>query len=167
MKTKDRLKEFVRFLNMGQNSFEKEVGIANGYLASKSQTISSDTIEKVTSKYPNLNLEWLLTGKGEMLKNSGVSVGNNNKGDIANNSSSINKNKINVSLPESGTQKIIKPDSTIELTSSDSSSLELESIKKDNEALRLQISHLKDNIATKDELIASLKETIELLKHRQ
>lgn len=70
MKTKDRLKLFVKSLNMGQNIFEKEVGIANGYLASKSQTISSDTVERVMEKYPDLNLEWLFCGKGEMLKSS-------------------------------------------------------------------------------------------------
>ena len=27
-----------------------------------------DTVEKIYSKYPEINLEWLLTGKGEMLK---------------------------------------------------------------------------------------------------
>lgn len=71
--TKERLKEFVQALNLGQNAFEKEVGIANGYLASKSKTITSDTIEKVINKYPNLNIEWLMTGNGNMLKENGIS----------------------------------------------------------------------------------------------
>lgn len=66
MSTKERLKEFVRFIGMGQNAFEKEVGIANGYLASKSLSVSSDAIEKILDKYPQLNLYWLFTGKGEM-----------------------------------------------------------------------------------------------------
>lgn len=70
MRTKDRLKIFVKSLNMGQNTFEKEVGIANGYIASKSQTISSDTVERVIEKYPELNLEWLFRGEGKMLKSS-------------------------------------------------------------------------------------------------
>lgn len=70
MTTKDRLKEFVLYLDMGQNAFEKEVGIANGYLASKSKSISSDTIEKVLMRYPDINLKWLFTGKGSMLKSS-------------------------------------------------------------------------------------------------
>ena len=68
MKTKERLKLFVQSLNLGQNAFEKEVGIANGYLASKSQSVSSDTIERIIDKYPNLNLDWLFTGSGSMFQ---------------------------------------------------------------------------------------------------
>lgn len=68
MKTKERLKLFVQSLNLGQNAFEKEVGIANGYLASKSQSVSSDTIERIIYKYPNLNLDWLFTGSGSMFQ---------------------------------------------------------------------------------------------------
>jgi SOS-response transcriptional repressor LexA len=66
MKTKERLKLFVQSLNKGQNAFEAEVGIANGYLASKSQSVNSDAIEKILNKYPNLNLDWLFTGNGNM-----------------------------------------------------------------------------------------------------
>jgi hypothetical protein len=39
----------------------------NGYIASRSVTIASDILEKIKIKYPDLNLEWLITGKGEML----------------------------------------------------------------------------------------------------
>lgn len=72
MKTKDRLKLFVKSINMGQNAFEKEVGIANGYLASKSQTVSSDIVEKIIAKYPDLSLDWLFRGEGEMYKSEMV-----------------------------------------------------------------------------------------------
>jgi len=67
MTTKERLKEFVFKNGYGQNAFEKYVDIANGYLASKSNSITSDTIEKILIKFPNLNLDWLFTGEGEML----------------------------------------------------------------------------------------------------
>lgn len=72
MKTKDRLKLFVKSINMGQNAFEKEVGIANGYLASKSQTVSSDIVEKIIAKYPDLSLDWLFRGEGKMYKSEMV-----------------------------------------------------------------------------------------------
>ena len=73
MKTKERLKLFVQTLKMGQNAFEAEVGIANGYLASKSQSVNSDAIEKIIAKYPELNLDWLFTGQGEMFLGEGES----------------------------------------------------------------------------------------------
>lgn len=171
MATKDRLKEFLAFKKIGRNKFEAKLGIANGYMSSKGFSITSDVIEKSAIEFPDLNIEWLITGKGEMLKNSGAVIGSNqgegNKIEYRNAGNVEVGNNVNVTLPESGTQKIIKPDGTVELTSVDSNNLELENIKRENEELKLKISHLKDNMSVKDELIASLKETIELLKHKQ
>jgi phage repressor protein C with HTH and peptisase S24 domain len=65
MTTKERLKLFVQEKGFGQNAFEKEVQIAKGYIASKCKSITSDTIEKVHSRFPDLNLNWLLTGEGQ------------------------------------------------------------------------------------------------------
>lgn len=70
MTTKERLKEFVSKQGLGQNAFEKKVCIAIGYLASKSVSVTSDTIEKTIAVFPNLNLDWLITGEGEMLKSN-------------------------------------------------------------------------------------------------
>lgn len=68
MTTKDRLKEFLSSQKIGRNRFEEQLGISIGYMSSKATTITSDVIEKTISAYPILNIEWLLTGKGEMLK---------------------------------------------------------------------------------------------------
>jgi phage repressor protein C with HTH and peptisase S24 domain len=68
MTTKDRLKEFLSSQKIGRNRFEEQLGISIGYMSSKATTITSDVIEKTISAYPILNIEWLLTGKGEMFK---------------------------------------------------------------------------------------------------
>lgn len=82
MKTKERLKIFVQTLGLGQNAFEAEVGIANGYLASRSQSVNSDAIEKIVVKYPNLNLDWLFTGSGPMfLDETEKAIGVKDEGD--------------------------------------------------------------------------------------
>lgn len=65
--TKERLQFFVKEMGYGRNKFEEYAGIGSGYLSSKSTSITSDTIEKVIAKFPNLNLEWLLTGNGLMI----------------------------------------------------------------------------------------------------
>lgn len=70
MTTKDRLKEFLSYKKIGRNKFEAKLGLANGYMSSKGITITSEVIEKTSSEYPELNLDWLITGKGEMLKNT-------------------------------------------------------------------------------------------------
>lgn len=171
MTTKERLKEFVSKQGLGQNAFEKKVGIAVGYLASKSVSVTSDTIEKVIENFPNLNLDWLMTGKGEMLKNTGTMTGSNqgdgNKIEYKNSGNVGVGNTVNVTLPESGTQKIIKPDGSVELTSIGSNDDASDKLQRENEALKEKISHLMDNMQLKDELIASLRDTIDLLKHKQ
>lgn len=170
MTTKERLKEFVSKQGLGQNAFEKRVCIAIGYLASKSVSVTSDTIEKTIAVFPNLNLDWLLTGKGEMLKNSGAMIGSNqgdgNKIEYKNGGNVGVGNTVNVTLPESGTQKIIKQDGSVELTSTGSNDIASDKLQRENEALKEKVSHLMDNMQLKDDLIASLRETIELLRHK-
>jgi len=67
---KNRLLEFLKHLGIGQNAFEKKVGISNGYIAHLKVSIGSGVLLKITNTYPELNTEWLLTGEGEMLKTS-------------------------------------------------------------------------------------------------
>jgi hypothetical protein len=65
---KSRLVEFLSYLKMGQNAFEKKVGISNGYISKVGKSIGSEIINKISTTYPELNTEWLLNGEGEMLK---------------------------------------------------------------------------------------------------
>jgi hypothetical protein len=68
MSAKERLQSFVSYKGIGRNRFEKSVGISSGYLSSQSKSIGSDIIEKIVAKYNDLNIEWLITGKGRMIK---------------------------------------------------------------------------------------------------
>lgn len=68
MDIKDRLKEIRDYAKMGQTNFEKHTGISSGYFNKVKGSIGSDTILKIADKYPEINLDWLITGKGEMLK---------------------------------------------------------------------------------------------------
>ncbi|WP_294081301.1 hypothetical protein [Proteiniphilum sp. UBA5384] len=70
MDTKDRLKLFVKEKGYGRNKFEELIGISIGYLSTKNETINSDVIEKTKTFFPDLNLDWLITGKGEMVFSS-------------------------------------------------------------------------------------------------
>lgn len=64
---KERILQFLEYKGISKNKFYIETGISNGVLDKKSG-LSMDTIEKFYSKYPEINPEWLLTGKEEMLK---------------------------------------------------------------------------------------------------
>jgi hypothetical protein len=69
MNTKERLRQFVKYKGMGRNRFEEFVGISSGYISTKSPSVGSEIIEKIVHFYPDLNIEWLVTGNGEMIKN--------------------------------------------------------------------------------------------------
>lgn len=70
MSVKERVKKFVKYENISIIDFEKSINVANGYVNSISKSIGIDKINTILEKYPNLNIEWLLTGNGEMLKDS-------------------------------------------------------------------------------------------------
>ncbi|MFS2950130.1 hypothetical protein AAH076_00755 [Bacteroides xylanisolvens] len=68
MTVKNRVKAYCETIQMTVSAFEKSIGVANGYVNSISKSIGIDKISLILENYPNLNIEWLLTGRGEMLK---------------------------------------------------------------------------------------------------
>lgn len=70
MNVRNRIKEFVKFIKIPISTFEKSISVTNGYVNSISKNMGIDKIELIIEKYPNLNIEWLLSGKGSMIKNS-------------------------------------------------------------------------------------------------
>lgn len=61
----------------GQNKFEAYVGVSAGYISNMNKNsggISSDVMLKLKDKFPDLNLDWLITGNGEMLKSSHTNI---------------------------------------------------------------------------------------------
>ena len=70
----DRLISFqqsVKDVIGGQNKFETYIGLSTGYISNMKKNnggISSDVILKLKNKFSDLNLDWLITGEGPMLK---------------------------------------------------------------------------------------------------
>ncbi len=67
MNTKERLIIFLKYLNLGQNAFERKVGLSNGYIANTKSSIGNDMLAKIKASYPELNLTWLITGEEGMI----------------------------------------------------------------------------------------------------
>lgn len=71
LKTVDRLMIFIKEAGMSARQFDLSIGASNGYTLRMSKnraSIGSDVIEKILRTYPDLNVVWLLTGEGHMLK---------------------------------------------------------------------------------------------------
>lgn len=68
MTVKDRIRAFCKANDLTISGFEAIIGVSNGYVNAISKSIGVDKIEIILEKFPNLNIEWLLAGKGEMIK---------------------------------------------------------------------------------------------------
>ncbi|MDR1595203.1 MAG: helix-turn-helix domain-containing protein [Prevotellaceae bacterium] len=68
MNAKERLRKYVEYKGLGRNRFEKLVGISAGYISTESPSVGSEIIERIVRIYHDLNIEWLVTGQGKMIK---------------------------------------------------------------------------------------------------
>jgi hypothetical protein len=76
-KTVDRLMQFIKHAGMSARQFDLSIGASNGYtlrMLKNNASIGSDVIENIVATYPKLNLVWLITGEGEMLKSEANSL---------------------------------------------------------------------------------------------
>ena len=69
---KDRLLEFLAYLGIGQTKFEQLTGLSRGLVDKMSDGITTRTINKISKVYPELNIVWLQTGEGQMLKSEAM-----------------------------------------------------------------------------------------------
>ena len=113
---KERILQFIEYKRLSKNKFYKETGLSNGIL-DKQGGISSDSLEKIYYVYPEINLDWLLTGKGEMLNKEGL----------------VQQAHNNISSTITQHQTINAPD-------------DYETLKKENQRLTQENSGLKDKI---------------------
>lgn len=74
MEIKDRISIFIKYKNITIAEFERNVDLANGYIKKFKGSIGSDKLNNIISYYPDLNIEWLITGKGPMLKSEVLTI---------------------------------------------------------------------------------------------
>lgn len=70
-----RLEQFIRAENLSQASFADSINVARAsishILAGRNKP-GYDFICNLMNRYPRLNIEWLLTGKGKMYKDASI-----------------------------------------------------------------------------------------------
>lgn len=54
-------------MNIRVSQFEKKAGLSNGYFNQVSKKPSDAKLDAIASAHPTLNIDWLCTGRGEML----------------------------------------------------------------------------------------------------
>ena len=117
--TKRRILQFIEYKGIGITNFFKKTGIKRGFLDTDKldSSVSDMFLAKIIAVFPELNIEWLLTGEGNMLRKEGV----------------IQQAHNNISSTITQHQTINAPD-------------DYETLKKENQRLTQENSGLKDKI---------------------
>ena len=66
MTLKDRVRLYCERKNIAITKFEREAKLSNGYFKDTTTRIGDDKIERIHRAFPDLNIDWLTTGHGEM-----------------------------------------------------------------------------------------------------
>ncbi|WP_332457483.1 LexA family transcriptional regulator [Petrimonas sp.] len=67
----DRVKKLMEEYSINENDFSKKIGIKQrtvNYYLNKERKPSLDFITNIYNSYPDVNADWLISGRGEMLK---------------------------------------------------------------------------------------------------
>lgn len=71
---KERLERFISAKQISKREFERRISVSNGYINGLKYTPKPNVLEKIILQFPELSRGWLLTGEGDMLKESLGSV---------------------------------------------------------------------------------------------
>lgn len=100
MRRIDRFDKYLEFKGITDYRATIDAGLSKGTIGKsreKGRDLSNKSVEKLVEVYSDLNKVWLLTGEGEMLKDSSI-VSSDHSVSIAGND--IKENKINVNADE-------------------------------------------------------------------
>lgn len=77
---RDRLEYYIAHKGLSVRRFEILIGASNGYVSNIKLNITPAKQKQIQSAFPDLNMSWVLTGEGEMLRHapSHNITGNNN-----------------------------------------------------------------------------------------
>jgi hypothetical protein len=73
MKPIERIAIFIHFKKISPHAFEQKIELSNGYFSKQLKhlgSVGSDILIKIYHAYPELDILWILTGEGQMLKES-------------------------------------------------------------------------------------------------
>jgi len=63
---KARLEHFIDAIGNSTREFERTIGVSNGTVRHATDSLSANLKEKISANFPQLNMEWLTSGTGEM-----------------------------------------------------------------------------------------------------
>jgi len=139
---KDKIEKILLYLGISPSQFADELGVQRSgisHILSERNKPSLEFIQKVLLKYKEINPEWLMTGKGEMLRGSVQrSLFSLTPEQIS--STEPNQTELEVKTPE----VIINEQKITELTTSTFSSENHSNLNESNTEMKSIIANISD-----------------------
>ncbi|MCP4440558.1 MAG: helix-turn-helix transcriptional regulator [Aureispira sp.] len=145
MKAVERLYVFLRELGVSESEFAKSIKVDRQRLnkaKNKNSELKTDVLEHISNAYPNLNLKWLITGKGQMWLNEEeqkIINGDNNNTQIGQGHNYKQQHNV---LNDSANSSCVQ---------------ELEAAKREIELLKKAVEDKEERIKDKEMIIEMLK----------
>lgn len=164
---KDRILQFIKFEKLTTVEFEKSIGVSNGYVTSISRSIQPDKLGIISDVYPQLNIEWLLIGKGSMLKASQPSTVQQS-GRSANYQGTFTE-PINTIMGSGNSIGGTAHERIPEIKGQKLAQAKIEAIelRHENEKLKVEIEHLKMTIELQKSFIEEKERMIKILLEKK
>lgn len=67
MNIQKRLNQYIEMKGLSVRDFERKCGLSNGSASKIAENSRKSTFDRISTSCPELNIDWLLTGKGEMI----------------------------------------------------------------------------------------------------
>ena len=74
---KERLLFYLSSKHLNKSAFGASIGASSSFVDAIRSSISPEKLERIIDEYPDLDIVWLLTGRGQMLKSAEQEPRNN------------------------------------------------------------------------------------------
>lgn len=157
---KERISAFLSHLNIGQVKFAEKIGVSRGYVNNMTNNPTQRIINKMLEAYPDLNINWLLTGEGQMLNTGNINVSGRDNIGVGNNNSihqSISGNNNNTA---GGHNVVINGNGDKKIIRQDEKEIEINRWENAERMLLQKIAGMETDIARLEAIIDAKDETI-------
>lgn len=177
MTIKERITAFIKIKGISAQSFEKQSGLSVGFVRKIVNTITVDKMMNILSAFPDLNANWLLTGRGNpILLTDDVRTIADEAGKFLRGEENSLSTYFVPTIYDSHREQVASGhgtnigDVTIENgTTTKELSQDITLLRKEVEKLNSRIKDLENIIIAKDETINTLKSSLSdkdaLIKH--
>jgi hypothetical protein len=73
----ERIRQIIEYYDISIRQFEQKISVSDGLIhkaLARKSGLKSDTLAKILDIFPQINPDWLLLGKGEMLRVSSPEI---------------------------------------------------------------------------------------------